>query len=522
MRKIVLAFLIIIVSVSVSFGASTKISELPETQTLTDDDLFLVSTYATGSYTSKYITTQYVKSALGVMTIANDTLWDAAGDLVYGTGANTGSRLAIGAPYALLMTNAGATAPAWTYTLGATGTRLTKIWATDLELTNAPTIGGADWTTILQPLNDDLTALSSGGTANCIWGEKSDASGIECKTSLNLQLDDSAAQFKSATASKGTLKFDQTGISDTKLVTVKYTATDSYTYTPTLVGNVSHLIGTTWTNGKWCSYSTSTGLTCNEDAPTGSGDITAVGSCTSGSCATIGNANTSGGYIDFLEDSDNGTNYVRLKAPDSTGDATVTLPSATDTLVGKATTDTLTNKTLDVDGTGNVVKSWGYIVLTHPHLCAAGAPMQTTSTANTYGQCKFGNATDKATNYAEYYLTVPADIDTDVDLVGTFKFKLGGADTADHEYEISFDSVADSAAYAGSLGDAVSLAYTADASGADGDVETATGTLTGWKAAMTAGQLFVIRVARDGDHATDASTVDSYSGPLVIKYKITQ
>lgn len=205
-----------------------------------------------------------------------------------------------------------------------------------------------------------------------------------------------------------------------------------------------------------------------------------------------------------------------------TDDCTITTPAATDTLVGKATTDTLTNKTLDVDGTGNVVKSWGYLILTHPHLCGAGAPMQTTSTARTYGHCKFGNATDKATNYAEYSLVVPADIDTSVDLVGTFKFVLSAADTADHEYEISFDSVADSAAWAGSLGDAVSLAYTADASGAEGDVETATGTLTGWRSAMTAGDVMIIRVARDGDHATDASAVDSYSGPLVIKYKITQ
>jgi hypothetical protein len=87
----------------------------------------------------------------------------------------------------------------------------------------------------------------------------------------------------------------------------------------------------TLTNTKWCSTD-GTLINCTEDAPAGSGDITAVGSCASGSCATIGNADTSGGYIDFLEDSDNGTNYVRLKAPDSTADATVTLPSATGTL----------------------------------------------------------------------------------------------------------------------------------------------------------------------------------------------
>ena len=61
------------------------------------------------------------------------------------------------------------------------------------------------------------------------------------------------------------------------------------------------------------------------------------------------NGSTSAGFLEFFEDSDNGTNKVTLIGPASTGDVTLTLPSATDTLVGKATTDTLTNKTIDAD-----------------------------------------------------------------------------------------------------------------------------------------------------------------------------
>lgn len=88
----------------------------------------------------------------------------------------------------------------------------------------------------------------------------------------------------------------------------------------------------TLTNTKWC-YSDGDQILCTEDAPAGTGDITAVGSCASGSCAQIGNADTSAGYIDFLEDSDNGTNYVRLIGAASTADVTVTLPASTGTLM---------------------------------------------------------------------------------------------------------------------------------------------------------------------------------------------
>ncbi len=53
--------------------------------------------------------------------------------------------------------------------------------------------------------------------------------------------------------------------------------------------------------------------------------------------------------LKFAEDTDNGSNAVTLQGPASTADVILTLPAATDTLVGKATTDTLTNKTIDAD-----------------------------------------------------------------------------------------------------------------------------------------------------------------------------
>ena len=61
----------------------------------------------------------------------------------------------------------------------------------------------------------------------------------------------------------------------------------------------------------------------------------------------ITGSSSAAGSILFKEDTDNGTNAVTLIGPASTADVTVTLPAATDTLIGKATTDTLTNKTIN-------------------------------------------------------------------------------------------------------------------------------------------------------------------------------
>ena len=68
-------------------------------------------------------------------------------------------------------------------------------------------------------------------------------------------------------------------------------------------------------------------------------------------------SSSAAGSILFKEDTDNGTNSVTLIGPASTADVTVTLPAATDTLVGKATTDILTNKTIDANGTGNSISN---------------------------------------------------------------------------------------------------------------------------------------------------------------------
>lgn len=182
--------------------------------------------------------------------------------------------------------------------------------------------------------------------------------------------------------------------------------------------------------------------------------------------------------------------------------------------------------TYDATSSLNTLKMYGYITLTHPHMSEnAGAVLQTNDvTATSYGQALFSNSADQSANYVQYILTVPEDIDTTVDLrVERLKFVLSNTDAGTHRYVISMDDVADSAANGGTMANAVNCDFAGDASGASGDIETVSAvTLTGWKDALVAGRRWVIRLARDGNDAADASTVSSYSSTLVIRYGVTQ
>ena len=71
--------------------------------------------------------------------VATDAIWNAAGDLVQGTGANTAARLAIGTAGQYLKVNAGATAAEWAAVAGGGDMVLADVQT----VTGAKTFGGA-------------------------------------------------------------------------------------------------------------------------------------------------------------------------------------------------------------------------------------------------------------------------------------------------------------------------------------------------------------------------------------------
>jgi hypothetical protein len=162
----------------------------------------------------------------------------------------------------------------------------------------------------------------------------------------------------------------------------------------------------------------------------------------------------------------------------------------------------------------------------------ANNAINVTSTSFNYGNALFSNSVSSETpNCIGYRWVVPEDIDTSVAMtVSRWKFVLGNTDTGTHRYVIAYQQVADSAnppagsAFGGiTASSPINVDFAGDASGASGDVETVSGvTLTSWAGSLVAGRTIVITVCRDGDSASDGSTVDSTASYLRISYGSTQ
>lgn len=98
--------------------------------------------------------------------------------------------------------------------------------------------------------------------------------------------------------------------------------------------------------GSWAITPTGTGAMVRAVSPTLTGTVNINGTLVD----TSGNITTPNLR---LAGATSGTTSI---LPAAVASGTVTVPSVTDTLVGKATTDTLTNKTLNTAGTGNVLQ----------------------------------------------------------------------------------------------------------------------------------------------------------------------
>jgi hypothetical protein len=119
---------------------------------------------------------------------------------------------------------------------------------------------------------------------------------------------------------------------------------------PDRAGSNGTFAFTTGSNVATATALAANGANCTGEVALG---VTAAGVCEGTATPTLGTAGSVVGTLAFA----NATSGTITVSPPTgaLGTVTVSLPAATDTLMGKATTDVMTNKTLDAEGTGNVL-----------------------------------------------------------------------------------------------------------------------------------------------------------------------
>jgi hypothetical protein len=150
-----------------------------------------------------------------------------------------------------------------------------------------------------------------------------------------------------------------------------------------------------------------------------------------------------------------------------------------------------------------------YIQLVHPSVFSISASVYTGSTSPLYGHAVFGAGTDSGSNYVEYLLTVPYNIDTTKALRGNIKYSLISTDTASYSHKLSMASVSDDGLLT-TVPIINEVTFTTITTGSAGSVKsTGWSTLTSWSGSLTAGNLWKVRLARvSGSNLSISSSAD--------------
>ena len=299
MKRVWLIIISVILLAGVCWAADKPVSQLPATENIKNEDLFLVSQYNAGNYFSRHITFANLKKKL-------DELYQAIGGgggggytnltqfteqtpwrLFYSDGTGDVKELAFGGNGQYLKSNGAAVAPSWD---------APAVGGDFNEAGNYTPTGDWDWSGV--GLGSKWPTFNQDTTGNAATATDLKDYGNLYTGTINdgdlTKYDQSTGKLKSAGAAAGytepqsNLPICRTGagtvgactnLTDKTIPTYTEPAsnlplcrTGSGTW-----GACSNLTDAaipatgTMTDGKWCVYSSASGIVCNSDEPSGGG-----------------------------------------------------------------------------------------------------------------------------------------------------------------------------------------------------------------------------------------------------------